>query len=291
MTVIRACAGRIGLALAVLAATTSMAGAGPVVIHGVVRRADNRAPIRGAAVEIKLRAATGTPALRSAVTDGDGAFRVEAPLEGRTFLCEASAPGMSPQRVRRPVGAPTCDFELESQLTVTNATPQSAVVGRGPGLGFFAHTDSALLLKKLTIRLHLTKPLSCGSPGETQQYDLDGTMDVDFGRLSTTIKAGLVAYQMTGEAPLRACDETEVALHVLPARPLQQGDTHIVVTLPSKLSLRNSATRRTIALSEAGFQPTYRSTIDRVTVELVTSRDALASVVLPDLAIPVAVGP
>jgi hypothetical protein len=275
-------------ALAMFAATRAAFSA-PVVVQGVVRRADSRAPVAGATVAIKLHALAGEPELGSAVTGDDGAFRLIVVLDGKDFVCEARAPGMFTQVVGRNVRTRVCNFELESELTVTEVSPRSPVVGRGPGLAFFANTGSELLLRTLRVRLHLAKPLSCGSQGETQQYHLAGEVQVGFGTLQGTITDGPTAFVMTGEAPLQACAESELSLEVQPARRLAPGNTPIVITLPAQLALRRDRLQRTMSLIGAGFSPTYRSTIDRITIELVTSRGAMASAQLPGLAIPVGV--
>jgi hypothetical protein len=53
--------------------------------------------------------------------------------------------------------------------------------------------------------------------------------------------------------------------------------------------LKRDASTRRLSISQVGPKPTYRSSIDRIDVELVTSSNSKASTSLKDLSIPVGV--
>jgi hypothetical protein len=255
----------------------------------VVRRVDNSAPIESATIRIKATGLTRSKILAETTTSKDGTFRISVSVARKSFVCEASAIGLALQQVLRTINMPTCEFELESLLTLSDLARQSPVKGRGPGLSLTANTNSQLTISDLTVRLHLTKPASCGSGGTTQQYDLGGTVAVSLGKASGTIVSDGKEFQVTGEAPLRPCEETEISLHVEPAATLQVGGTQILITLPETLTLKQESSARLMSLAQLGLKATYRSTIDRIDVELVTSRGSKASAQLPGLSIPVGV--
>jgi hypothetical protein len=221
-------------------------------------------------------------------TGKDGTFQIKITTRDR-FSCEATGVGLAPQQVSRTATNPICDFELESLLTLTDVARQSPLEGRGPGLSLKAWTDSSLYLRELTIRLHLTKPSSCGSSGTTQQYDLGGTVALSLGKATGAIASAGRAFRVTGTAPLVACEETELSLYLEPADTLQAGSTPILITLPATLTLKRDNSSREMNLARLGPKPTYRSTIDRIDVELVTSRGSKASTQLSGLSIPVGV--
>jgi hypothetical protein len=279
------------IALCVLASVVGPARAERrITVHGVVRRADNRTPIPAATVLIKSTAMAGADVLARAVTGKDGAFTADVTVVRPRFVCEAAFRGMTSQRAAQSIDTPTCELELESELELSDVVRQSPSHGGGPALSFYAHTADSLFLASLTVRLHLKKPDSCGSPGEVQLYKLDGKLVVSFGQVTGTITSGANGFTIAGTAPLRLCEKTTISLVVEPATTLPSGKTAITVALPSSLMLTKGAAQRAMSLTQLGASARYRSTIEQIDVELVTSRDGKAFATLPGIAIPVSVG-
>lgn len=260
-----------------------------VTVRGTVRRVDSHAPVPGATVYIKTNAMASARVLGQAVTDKDGAFTADVTVEQPRFSCEAIAPGMAPQQVSLPTDTPTCEFELESQLQLSDLVTRSPTTEGTPALTFLAHTDSSLLLAGMTIRLHVRKPDVCGASGAVQQYEVGGTLQVSLDRVAGKLSTGRSTLVFTGQAPLWRCEATTLSLHVAPAEPLPAGATPIRIALPASLALKLDTALASLSLTQGGPSDAYRSTIDRVDVDLLTSRDGKASIGSGDISIPVRV--
>lgn len=260
-----------------------------ITVHGTVRRVDSHALVPGATVYIKANAMVGARVLGQVVTDGNGAFTADVTVEHPRFTCEATAPGMASQQVSLPTDTPTCEFELESELQLSDLVTRSLTTGGAAALTFLAHTDSSLLLAGMTIRLHVRKPDVCGASGAVQQYEVGGTLQVSLDHVAGKLSTGPSTLVLTGKAPLWRCEATTISLHVAPAEALPAGATPIRIALPASLTLKLDTAVASLSLAQGSPSAAYRSTIDRVDVDLVTSRDGKASVSSQDISIPVQV--
>jgi hypothetical protein len=276
---------------AAVSLTPLAASAAPVTVSGAVQDSVGSA-VAGATVQLQLR--TGSAALATATTLGDGTFRITAEVgDAERIVCVAQDPRYFPQAVRIATGSPRCSFALEGLVTSRELVVSPPSARRGPTVAFTLDAPAATQLSDLAVRLRLAKPTSCGGDGATQRFDIKSTVVLSLTPLAISPVAAAVAapaptapalpapalgydksFTATGTAPLQTCSASSMALHIKPATPLDPGSYRITVRFPARFGVKaQRKIQRLMQFSPARKGALFESTVDGVDIELVTSSD------------------